>query len=146
MSVDRLFGEDKSFEEDVRLLTIIGSMAAQAVRIHEMVAEEKKTLQNENTLLKQELKKIFHPANIIGESKRMTDVYSSIELVSQTNATVILRGESGTGKELVAHAIHYNSDRADGPFIRVSCAAAGRVMVTRTNTATMYTKPARPAG
>ncbi len=123
LSVDRLFREDMSFEEDVRLLTIIGSMVVQAVRIHEMVAEEKKTLEHENTLLKQELKKIFHPANIIGESKRMADVYATIELISRTNATVILRGESGTGKELVAHAIHYNSDRADCPFIRVSCAA-----------------------
>ncbi len=123
LSVDRLFREDMSFEEDIRLLSIISSMAAQAVRIHDMVAEEKKTLQNENTLLKQELKKVFHPANIIGESKRMADVYATIELVSRTSATVIIRGESGTGKELVAHAIHYHSERADGPFIKISCAA-----------------------
>jgi len=123
LSVDRLFQDDISFEEDLRLLAIISSMVAQAVRIHQMVAAEKKQLVTENTLLKQELKKMFHPANIIGESKRMADVYTTIELVSRTSATVILRGESGTGKELVAHAIHYHSDRADGPFIRVSCAA-----------------------
>jgi len=85
--------------------------------------ETKEKLENENILLKQELKKKFHPTNIVGESKRMADVYASIELVSQTRATVMLRGESGTGKELVAHAIHYGSDRADGPFIKVSCAA-----------------------
>ncbi len=123
LSVDRLFQENISFEEDVRLLTIISSMVAQAVRIHQLHEKEKEKLANENILLKQELKKKFHPANIIGESKRMADVYASIELVSQTRATVILRGESGTGKELVAHAIHYNSDRADGPFIKISCAA-----------------------
>lgn len=123
LSVDRLFREEGSFDEDIRLLTIIGSMVAQAVRIHEMVAEEKKTLQTENTLLKQELKKVFHPANIIGESKRMADVYATIELVSRTSATVIIRGESGTGKELVSHAIHYHSERSDGPFVKISCAA-----------------------
>jgi Nif-specific regulatory protein len=123
LSVDRLFQENISFEEDVRLLTIISSMVAQAVRIHQMIQKEKEKLEDENLLLKRQLKKKFHPANIIGESKRMTDVYASIELVSQTRATVMLRGESGTGKELVAHAIHYNSDRAEGPFIKVSCAA-----------------------
>lgn len=123
ISVDRLFREDMSFDEDVRLLTIIASMTSQAVRIHEMVAEEKKVLQHENTLLKQELKKVFHPTNIVGDSKRMADVYATIELVSRTTATVILRGESGTGKELVAHAVHYHSERSDGPFIKISCAA-----------------------
>ncbi len=123
LSVDRLFREDISFEEDVRLLTIISSIVAQAVKIHQLYQKEKQKLEDENSLFKQELKKKFHPANIIGESKRMADVFGSIELVSRTSATVILRGESGTGKELVAHAIHYRSDRAEKPFIKVSCAA-----------------------
>ncbi|HTL48189.1 MAG TPA: nif-specific transcriptional activator NifA [Verrucomicrobiae bacterium] len=123
LSVDRLFTEDISFEEDVRFLAIISSMIAQAVRIQQMVAKEKETLTTENLRLKSELKKKFRPSNIIGESKRMADVYASIDLVSQSRATVLLRGESGTGKELVAHAVHYSSDRAEGPFVKVSCAA-----------------------
>jgi len=118
-----LFKENISFEEDLRLLTIISSMVSQAVRVHQLHQREKEQLADENQLLKRELKKKFQPANIVGQSKRMADVYASIEMVSQTPATVILRGESGTGKELVAHAIHYGSDRADGPFIKVSCAA-----------------------
>ena len=122
-SVDRLFDENISFEEDLRLLTIISSMVAQAVRIQQMYAKEKEKLANENLLLKRELKKKFHPTNIIGESKRMADVYEAIEQVSQSKATVMILGESGTGKEMIAHAIHYNSGRADAPFIKVSCAA-----------------------
>lgn len=123
LSVDRLFEENTDFEEDVRLLTIIASMVAQGVRIQQMVQKAKEKLTSENILLKSQLKKKFHPASLVGESKRMSDVYASIELVSQTKATVLLRGESGTGKERIAHSIHYNSDRVDGPFIRVSCAA-----------------------
>ncbi len=123
LSVDRLFKEDVSFDEDIRVLTIIGSIIAQAVRIHQLVEKEKESLTNENIRLKRELKKKFHPVNIIGESKRMTDVFSSVDLVSTTKATVLIRGESGTGKELVARAVHYHSDRADKPFIKVSCAA-----------------------
>ncbi len=123
LSADRLFQEDISFDEDVRVLTIISSMIAQAVRIHQLVEKEKESLTTENLRLKSELKKKFHPVNIVGDSKRMADVYSSISLVSSTKATVLIRGESGTGKELVARAVHYNSDRADKPFIKVSCAA-----------------------
>lgn len=123
LSVDRLFHENISFEEDVRLLTIISSLIAQAVRVHQLFKKERQQLESENALFKEELKKKFHPTNIIGESKRMADVYASIQLVSQTQATVMLRGESGTGKELVAHAIHYNSNRAGKPFIKISCAA-----------------------
>ncbi len=123
LSVDRLFRQEISFEEDIRLLTIISSMVAQAVRIHQMVEKEKSRLEDENLRLRRELKKRFHPSNIVGESKRMQDVYDTLELVSKTKATVLLRGESGTGKELVAHAIHYHSDRSENPFIKVSCAA-----------------------
>lgn len=123
LSVDRLFQENISFEEDMRLLTIIGSMAAQAVQIHQLVKEEKRSLTFENEQLKTELKRKFQPKNILGESKKMVDVFSSIDLVSGTKATVLLRGESGTGKELVAHAVHYQSERANKPFIKVSCAS-----------------------
>lgn len=123
LSVDRLFREQVSFDEDVRLLTIISSMVAQAARIQALVRKEKESLASENTRLKGELKKRFHPVNIIGESKRMVDVFSSVDLVSTTRATVLLRGESGTGKELIARAIHYQSDRSEKPFIKISCAA-----------------------
>ena len=53
----------------------------------------------------------------------MQDVCENVARVARTNATVMIRGESGTGKELIAHAIHYNSLRKSGPFIKVNCAA-----------------------
>jgi Nif-specific regulatory protein len=123
LSVDRLFEGDVSLDEDLRLLTIISSILAQAVANYRLREQEKVKLQFENTELKRELAKKFHPAHIIGESKRMKDVYAAIEMVSRTRSTVMLRGETGTGKELVAHAIHYASHRSKGPFIKVSCAA-----------------------
>ncbi len=123
LSVDRLFEGDVSLEEDLRLLTIISSILAQTVASYRLREKEKAKLQFENVELKRELAKKFHPANIIGKSKRMEEVYEAIDTVSRTRSTVLLRGETGTGKELVAHAIHYNSHRAKGPFIKVSCAA-----------------------
>ena len=60
--------------------------------------------------------------NVIGESPAMQRVYDLTRKAAATSATVLLRGESGTGKELQARAIHYNSARRDGPFVKVDCA------------------------
>ncbi len=62
-------------------------------------------------------------ASLVGESPAMLEVYQAIRKVSHSQATVLLRGESGTGKELVAKAIHVEGPRANGPFIRLHCAA-----------------------
>jgi Nif-specific regulatory protein len=58
---------------------------------------------------------------IIGESPVIRKVYDVIASAAATDATVLLRGESGTGKELAARAIHVNSPRARGPFVKVDC-------------------------
>lgn len=60
---------------------------------------------------------------MIGNSSAMHEVYRLTRLVAPTSATVLLTGETGTGKELVARAIHEQSPRATGPFIRVNCGA-----------------------
>lgn len=65
----------------------------------------------------------YKPYNFIGESDEIQRVLRLVDRVARTNARVIVIGETGTGKELVAGAIHYNSLRSDGPFVRVNCAA-----------------------
>ena len=123
LSADRLFEEDVSLDEDVRLLSIIASMVAQAVRLRQTVEEERRRFLDENKRLQSELQERFRPANIIGSTSVMQAVYDLVAQVSSSDATVLIRGESGTGKELVAHAIHYNSRRASMPFVKVNCAA-----------------------
>lgn len=122
-SVDKLFSNDTSFDEDVRLLTIISAMIAQSIRMSSEFKEAREKLQVENIHLKQELREKFNITNIVGNSSKMVEVYEQINQVAQSNATVLIRGESGTGKELVAHAIHYNSLRAEKPFVKVNLAA-----------------------
>ncbi len=63
----------------------------------------------------------FH--NLVGKSPAMREIYSKIEQIADTHATVLITGESGTGKELVALALHYNSARKDRPFIAINCAS-----------------------
>lgn len=65
----------------------------------------------------------YRPYNFIGESEQMRKVFAIVSRVAKTDSSVIITGETGTGKELVAGAIHYNSARAGGPFVRVNCAA-----------------------
>jgi DNA-binding NtrC family response regulator len=60
---------------------------------------------------------------IVGESEALQAVLQQVELVADTDATVLITGESGTGKELVARAIHERSHRRKGPLVRVNCAA-----------------------
>jgi Nif-specific regulatory protein len=128
-SLDRLFSDEVSLKEDVRLLTIIGSMIAQAVRLRQSAAEESQRLMEENLRLQEELQDRFRPSNIIGNSKAMQTVYDLIAQVSKSDATVLIRGESGVGKELVAHAIHYDSIRAKKPFVKVNCAALPETII-----------------
>ncbi|MBW2021143.1 MAG: sigma 54-interacting transcriptional regulator [Deltaproteobacteria bacterium] len=129
LSADRLFSEEISFEEDLRLLTIIASNVAQAIRISRMMAEEKNVLRDENVTLREQLKERYSFYSIVGRSNKMREVFEMIDRVSSSEATVLIRGESGTGKELVANAIHYNSLRAEGPFIKVNCAALPETLI-----------------
>jgi two-component system nitrogen regulation response regulator NtrX len=68
-------------------------------------------------------------ATIVGSSPQMAELRALIARVAATEARVLVTGESGTGKELVAAAIHAASTRADGPFVRVNCAAIPRELV-----------------
>jgi Nif-specific regulatory protein len=77
----------------------------------------------ENTRLKTELGKRYSLPNIVGCTDMMQEVFQSVEVVSKSRSTVLLRGESGTGKELVAKAVHYLSNRSKGPFVKFNCAA-----------------------
>lgn len=61
--------------------------------------------------------------NIIGNTPSMQHVYKTIGRVARTDATILVTGESGTGKELVAGALHFNSNRRNGPYVKVPCAS-----------------------
>ena len=81
------------------------------------------SLITENSRLRKEMLDRTGFSGMVGKSKHMQQVYELIEKVAPTPSSVLIAGESGTGKELVAKAIHFNSPRADKPFITVNCAA-----------------------
>jgi two-component system response regulator AtoC len=66
---------------------------------------------------------------LVGESPAIRQVYQVVEKVADTPSTVLITGESGTGKELVARALHDNSSRQGGPFIKINCAAIPKTLM-----------------
>jgi two-component system response regulator HydG len=86
-------------------------------------ALEKQSLLSENRYLRERLEEAYGFRNIIGQSPAIRRVIEIVQQVAPSRASVLIQGESGTGKEVIAHAIHYSSDRRNKPFVKVSCAA-----------------------
>jgi Nif-specific regulatory protein len=123
LTVDRLFGDDVSFEEDIRFLSVLATLIAQFLTLHKEIEKKEAKLLKENESLKAKIHQIHDGHYIIGHSKPMQEVFSIVDKISKSSATALLLGESGTGKELVARAIHESSNRKNQAFIKVNCAA-----------------------
>src|SRR6202011_3335589 len=123
LAVDLRFKPDRDYDRTAKFFGVVASMTAQAVKVQRLVEEDRRRLEDENTHLPQELRERYDFSNIIGTSGPVRQMYEQVAQVAGTNTTVLVRGESGTGKELIAHAIHYNSLRANKPFVKVSCGA-----------------------
>ena len=89
-------------------------------------AIEKRRLKQKTQLLSAE---ILNRYKMIGSSAPMRKIYDLIKKISQTNSTVLITGETGTGKELAAVALHWQSNRASGPFVKVNCAAIPETLI-----------------
>lgn len=86
-------------------------------------ALEKYRVREQNAALEQKVADLQKYGELTGESDEMKQVYKVVEAVAPTDASVLVYGESGTGKELVARELHERSNRSDGPFLAVNCAA-----------------------
>jgi two-component system NtrC family response regulator len=92
-------------------------------------AFEFSNLRRENIRLKDALGSQNNNQQIIGQSKAMQSLLQRVEKVAASQASVLITGESGTGKEVIAKALHRGSERADGPFVAVNCAAIPKDLI-----------------
>ncbi|VAX07201.1 Nitrogenase (molybdenum-iron)-specific transcriptional regulator NifA [hydrothermal vent metagenome] len=109
--------------EYARFMEMVANLVSQSVRLSWMVESERRDLANERDQLRRTVQGDYGFDNIVGHSAPMRNIFEQIRQVAKWNTTVLVRGESGTGKELIANAIHYNSPRANGPMIKLNCAA-----------------------
>lgn len=89
-------------------------------------------LYDQNAALKKELAELKRQSGynkIIGKSEKMVRLLDTVRQVADATASVLITGESGVGKELVADALHYQSSRSSGPFIKVSCATFAETLL-----------------
>ncbi|MBT8494521.1 MAG: sigma-54 dependent transcriptional regulator [Deltaproteobacteria bacterium] len=92
-------------------------------------ALERQRLHDETRSLKAQLAERFTDSNLVGNSPPINQVFKTIDQVAPTRASVLITGESGTGKELVAAALHRKSPRANGPFVKLHCAALAETLL-----------------
>jgi Nif-specific regulatory protein len=130
LGVDRLFpGDPESFDEDLRVLSIVALLIGQAVKLNRLVAQERPERIIAGGEQQSEMPWPHRfVGGFVGQSAALEEVFGAIARVAQSQATVMLRGESGTGKELVATAIHHSGPRAEKPFIRLHCAAVPEML------------------
>jgi Nif-specific regulatory protein len=129
LSVDVPSASGRDLDRVLKYLHVVSSLIALALKTTRPADQERVALREENLHLRQELKERYDFSGLVGTSAEMRDVCAQIALVAPASTTVLLRGESGTGKELIAHAVHYNSPRASGPFIKVNCAALPETLI-----------------
>lgn len=114
---------DEHLPERARFMETVAHLLSQTVRLL-VNLERGEELQNERDELRREVRAQFGFENmVIGHTPSMRRVFDQVRRVAKWDSTVLILGESGTGKELIASAIHYNSPRANQPFIRLNCAA-----------------------
>lgn len=87
---------------------------------------ELRNVREENRQLRKQVQKKFDTSSFIGQSNPIQEVFRMVSLIAGKETTVLITGETGTGKELLTNIIHFNSNRRNGPFIKVSCAILSR--------------------
>jgi len=116
-------GSVATLDRHERFLQMVANLVGQSVRLAKKVEDERLALKMERDSLRRKVRGEHGFSNMVGHTRSMLLVFDQVRQVAKWNTTVLLRGESGTGKELIANAIHYNSPRANGPFVKLNCAA-----------------------
>lgn len=129
LAVHRLRQRERPFQRDVALLQVLGTFIGQALRVNELVAEQTAHLMTENQLLKNKLESKGARYGIMGQSPALQQAIQQALQVASTGTTVLLLGESGTGKERFARMQHLASDRNEGPFVSINCAAIPATLI-----------------
>jgi Nif-specific regulatory protein len=129
LAVHRLRQRERPFQRDVALLQVLATFIGQALRVDELIAERTEHLMSENRLLKNKLESKGARYGIMGQSPALQQAIQQALQVASTATTVLLLGESGTGKERFARMQHLASDRAEGPFVSINCAAIPATLI-----------------
>lgn len=119
-------GRQDFTDEDLRFLEALSgsiAIALENARFYAQMRESEAMLRTQVGALRRDLARHDRFSDMVGTGPAMADVFRLMESAAASSITVLIEGETGTGKELVARGIHRASDRADGPFLAINCAA-----------------------
>lgn len=123
LSIEKPYLNNKNFSETKSFLTLIASLISTKIHTYEIVQKEKEDLLEKNRELKEKLLQQDSSTTFMGKNKKILEIHELVNLVSETDATIMITGETGTGKEVLARYIHNKSKRWEKSFIGINCAA-----------------------
>ncbi|MBN2440764.1 MAG: sigma 54-interacting transcriptional regulator [Spirochaetales bacterium] len=123
LSLEKKYISDQDFTETGEFIKLITSMISNKVQSYVQTQREKDLLLKTNIELKEKLLEKESGIIFIGKNKKILEILDTVNLVAETDASVLITGETGTGKEILAQLIHYKSLRWDKPFISINCAS-----------------------
>jgi len=113
----------------LRAFSANASLAIESARQQGELKQRSDELETQNLTLSRQLAREYSLIGMISKSKRMLDVFETVERIAPLSTSVLIEGESGTGKELLAQAIHKRSPRRERPFEAINCTAIPRELV-----------------
>lgn len=123
IAIEKEFESLENLKEERELMTLVSTLLVTKITVYNRISGEHERLIEENSTLKQELKKRFEDSSIVCKNRKMHELLELVHLVANSGSSIMILGESGTGKELIAREVHRQSPRKEGPFITVNCAA-----------------------
>ena len=123
LTFNRLKNRQRSFDRDLKFLKLIATFISEILAVHQLIENQTRNLKQENEQLRHVALGQGSQYGIIGESGSLIQALDKAARAAATPVTVMLKGESGTGKEKFSRMVHRASNRKDGPFIAINCAA-----------------------
>lgn len=123
LGIEKKYINKNFFKDTQKLITLIATLISQKVHNYEVTRQEKEILIKKNLELKEELLGKESDVIFIGKNQKILDIMDTIDMVADTDASVLILGQTGTGKEILARLVHYKSKRWDKPFISINCAS-----------------------
>lgn len=123
LAVNRLRNRSRSLDRDLGILKLIALFIGEILAVNELIEKQTQVLKEENEQLRAMAVSQGSQYGIIGESPAVMASLNKAARAANVSVTVLLKGESGTGKEKFSRMLHMASNRQDGPFIAINCAA-----------------------
>ncbi len=123
VSIEKKYTTEEDFDGTLELVSLLATLVSNKVYNYVKSQRERNLMLKKNMELKERLLDQEKDFIFIGKNRKILDILETVNLISDTDATVLITGGTGTGKEVLSHLIHQKSKRWEKPFVSINCAA-----------------------